>query len=54
VLKQEGWEILDVTEAYFKDLTYHQRLNFIQGWIKEAKERQIVKGIVPAVPPKYV
>ena len=37
VLKQHGWEVLDITEAYFKDRTLHQRIDLIQGWVREAK-----------------
>jgi hypothetical protein len=53
VLKQHGWEILDLSELEFKNWTYDERIQNIQGWVREAKERQIKKGILPAVPPKY-
>jgi len=53
VLKYEGWEILDLTEREFKNWTYHERVQNIVGWVKEAKQRQIKKGIIEATPPKY-
>lgn len=48
VLKTEGWEVLDLSEKEFKNWTYDQRINNIKGWLKEAKERQIKKGIMEA------
>jgi hypothetical protein len=39
VLKQEGWEVLDLAEKEFKSWTYDQRIQNIQGWLREAKER---------------
>jgi hypothetical protein len=29
VLKQHGWEVLDLTEAYFNNWTYNQRIDNI-------------------------
>ncbi len=54
VLKHEGWEILDLTEKEFKNWTYDQRISNVTGWLKEAKERQIKKGIIEAKPKQYV
>jgi hypothetical protein len=54
VLKLEGWEILDLSEKEFNSWTYDQRVQNIQGWVREAKERQIKKGIIPAKPKQYV
>lgn len=54
MLKYQGWEILDLSEAEFQSWDYQDRVNNIKGWLKEAKQRQIDKGIVPKEPPKYV
>lgn len=54
VMKYEGWEILDLSQKEFKTWTYDERVQNVVGWVKEAKERQIKKGIIPAVPPQYV
>ena len=54
VLKTEGWEILDLSQKEFKNWTYDERINNIKGWLKEAKERQIKKGIIEAKPKQYV
>ncbi|CDW86618.1 UNKNOWN [Stylonychia lemnae] len=54
MLKYHGWEILDLPESEFNSWTYHERLNNINGWIKEAKQRQVKKGIMDAVPKQYV
>jgi len=50
VLKYEGWEVLDLTEKEFRSWTYDERIKNIQGWLREAKERQIKKGILEAKP----
>jgi hypothetical protein len=39
LLKLEGWEILDLTESEFKNWTYDERINQIQGWLRAAKEK---------------
>jgi hypothetical protein len=54
VMKCEGWEILDLTEREFNNWTYDERINNIKGWLREARDRQIKKGIIPAKPPQYV
>ena len=54
VLKHEGWEILDLAQKEFKNWTYDERINNIKGWLKEAKEKQIKKGIIEAKPRQYV
>lgn len=54
VLRLEGWEVLDLTEAEFKSWTYDQRVSEVQGWLKAAKQRQIAKGIIPEKPIEYV
>ena len=53
-MKFEGWEILDLSEREFESWTYYERLDNIKGWLKEAKERQIKKGILDAEPKQYV
>ena len=54
IMKLEGWEIYDLSEKEFKTWDYNDRVSNIKGWLKEAKQRQIEKGIVPKVPPVYV
>ena len=54
VLKHEGWEIYDLPEKEFKSWTFDQRINNVQGWLREAKERQVKKGIIEAKPKQYV
>lgn len=54
VLKLEGWEIYDLSEKEFKSWTYDQRIANVTGWLKEAKERQVKKGIISAKPKQYV
>jgi len=54
VLKNEGWEILDLSEKEFRNWTYDERISNVKGWLKEAKERQIKKGIIDAKPKQYV
>lgn len=53
-MKYEGWEILELSEKEFNNWTYDERLNNVIGWVKEAKERQIQKGIMDRVPKQYV
>lgn len=54
LLKLEGWEVLDLAEGEFKTWTYDQRIQNVTGWLKEAKERQVKKGIIDAKPKQYV
>lgn len=54
VLKHEGWEVLDLTEKEFKAWTFDQRVANVTGWLKEAKDRQIKKGVIEAKPRQYV
>lgn len=54
VLKYEGWEVMDLAEGEFKTWTYHERIANIQGWLREAKERQVKKGVLEAKPKQYV
>ena len=39
ILKQDGWEIYDLSEKEFKSWDYEDRVNNIRGWLKAAKER---------------
>lgn len=54
VLKHEGWEILDLTEREFNAWTFDQRIDNVKGWLKEAKARQVKKGIISDKPKQYV
>jgi len=54
VLKQEGWEILDLTEHEFKSWTYEERVNNVMDWLRAAKERQIEKEVILRHPIQYV
>ena len=54
MLKHEGWEVLDLTEKEFNSWTYNERISNVQGWLREAKERQIKKGVIPSKPKVYV
>lgn len=53
-MKLDGWEILDLSEREFNNWTYYERVDNIKGWLKEAKERQVKKGIIEAIPKVYV
>ena len=50
----DGWEVLELTERMFDDWEREQKVLNVKGWIKEAKERQVKKGIIPATPKVYV
>ena len=54
ILKHDGWEIYDLSEKEFKSWDYNDRVKNIKDWLRAAKDRQIEKGIVPAVKPVYV
>ncbi len=54
LMNYEGWEVLELSELEFNDWTYEERINNIKGWIKEAKQRQVKKGIIEAQPRVYV
>jgi hypothetical protein len=54
ILKHAGWEIYDLSEKVFNTWTFDERVGNVVGWVKEAKERQVKKGILEAVPKKYV
>lgn len=44
----------EISQREFNTWTQQQRIDNIKGWIKEAKERQVQKGIMDAVPKQYV
>ena len=48
LLKYEGWEILDLSEAQFSDWYTQQKVDEVKGWLKEAKQRQVDKGLIDA------
>ena len=50
----EGWEVLNLNESEFKEWDYNDRLDNIKGWLRQAKQRQIDKGVLPKEPPRYV
>lgn len=54
LLKLEGWEVYELTEKEFNSWTYDQRVNNIKQWLREAKLRQIAKGVIPKEPVEYV
>ena len=53
-LKYEGWEILELSEKVYMDWTLEEKINNIQSWVREAKQRQIDKGVLPKEPKIYV
>jgi hypothetical protein len=53
-MKLEGWEIMNLSEAEFKEWTYEERVDNIKGWLREARQRQIEKGVLPKEEPRYV
>jgi hypothetical protein len=54
VLKQEGWEIYDLTEDEFESWDFEDRVANIKGWLKGAKEKQFDKGVMDRNPPRYI
>ena len=54
ILKGEGWQVYDLSEKEFESWDYNDRISNIKEWLKAAKERQIVNGVLPRVPPQYV
>jgi len=54
ILKHKGWQIYDLSEKEFESWDYKDRVKNIKEWLKAAKERQIVNGVLPRVPPQYV
>ena len=41
-------------EKQFDDWKRDEKIENVKGWLKEAKEKQIKKGIIPEKPPVYV
>lgn len=54
LMKLEGWEVWDLSEQDFEAWTLDERIDNVKNWLKEAKQRQIEKGIVPAEATQYV
>ena len=54
VLSKEGWEIFDISQAEFDTWDFETRVTTIKTWLKQAKERQMDKGIIERNPPQYV
>jgi len=45
LLRSQGWEILDLSEEQFKDWQRDEKVSEVKGWLTEAKQRQIEKGV---------
>lgn len=54
LLKQEGWEVYELTEKQFSQWTYDERVHNIKEWLRQAKLRQVEKGVIPKEPIEYV
>ena len=46
ILRYENWEILDLSEKDFEDWRTQEKVDEIKGWLIEAKDRQIKKGVL--------
>jgi len=46
LLAHEGWEILDVSEKDFNNWSREEKVENIKGWLKEAKARQVERGLI--------
>jgi poly-D-alanine transfer protein DltD len=46
ILRQQGWEVLDLSEKEFNSWFQDDKVSNVKGWLKEAKARQIKKGIM--------
>jgi len=45
LLKLRQWEVLDLAEKDFRDWTTDDKIGNLKGWLLEAKQRQIKKGV---------
>jgi hypothetical protein len=45
LLKTMDWEVLDLSESEFKAWDRDDKVSNIKGWLKEAKQRQVKKGV---------
>ena len=45
ILRQQGWEVLDLSEQDFNSWNQEEKVTNVKGWLKEAKARQIKKGV---------
>jgi hypothetical protein len=48
ILKLWGWEILDLSEEDFREWKTQEKVDNVKGWLKEAKQRQVEKGLIEA------
>jgi len=46
LLKHEGWEILELSEHEFNEWTRDDKIENVKGWLKEAKAKQVEKGLI--------
>lgn len=46
ILAHEGWEILDLSEKDFNNWTHQEKVQNVKGWLKEAKARQVERGLI--------
>merc|ERR1719198_624079 len=54
VLKQEGWDIWDLTEKELSEWHTQEKVDNVKGWLRGAKERQAEKGVIPKEPVQYI
>lgn len=45
LLKYQDWEILDLSEQEFRNWQTQEKIDNLKGWLREAKQRQIEKGV---------
>ena len=48
LLQHEDWEILELSEKEFKNWTREEKIENVKGWLKEAKAKQVEKGLIKA------
>ncbi len=54
LLRYEDWEILDLNQSEFDNLTLPDKFDLLDSWIRSAKQKQIAKGILPPEGTQYV
>lgn len=54
IMNLQGWEIMNLEQSEFKNWEYNDRVANVKAWLREAKQRQIEKGILPKEEPRYV
>ena len=45
LLKHQGWEVLNLSEHEFDDWKQNEKVDQLKGWLTEAKNRQLAKGV---------